>query len=85
MGMRPQPTSVIEKAKNPSAARHTTTMATASLARPKRATPTAYSTSVSGVAIRLSRFRDQVSSRKPVEAATWLWYRTWKRRIPASR
>ena len=75
----------MEKAKKANAANVTTAMATVSLARPNRATPAAYSSSVSGVASRLSRLRDQVSSRKPVEAAIWLWYRTWNNRIPASR
>ena len=76
---------MIEKAKNANAANATTVMATVSLAKPNSATPAAYSSSVSGVASRLSRLRDHVSSRKPVEAAIWLWYRTWKSRIPASR
>ena len=44
-----------------------------SLASPNRAIPATSSSSLSGVTIRLSRLRDQVSSMKPVETAIWAW------------
>ena len=63
----------------------TVAMAATSLMRPIRARPTTYSTSRSGVVITLRMLRVHVSSMNPVATAIWLWKRTWKSMMPASR
>src|SRR4029450_9158783 len=63
-GSSPSPRAVTSKAYRPNAARATTPTPMTSLASPNRAMPATSSSSRSGVTIRLSRLRDQVSSMK---------------------
>ena len=63
----------------------TVTIAAASFSSPMIARPRTYSTSRSGVVITLRMLRVHVSSMNPVATAIWLWKRTWKSMIPASR
>jgi hypothetical protein len=72
-GSRPSPRSVTSKAYRPNAVSATTPTPMTSLTSPNTATPAISSSSRSGVTMRLSRLRDQVSSMKPVETAICDW------------
>ena len=85
MGTRPHPMSVMAKLNATHAVSTITPMPRTSFSSPKSATPATYSSSVSGVVMRLSRLRDHDSSRNPTATAICAWKITWKRRIPARR
>ena len=73
IGMRPTPSDHAWKLKNANAATVITAIPITSLIRPNSATPPTYSISVSGVTIRFSRLRVQVSSSNPVLSAICDW------------